>query len=394
MKTTFFLQNELIAGSSFRSPDGTEETYLKIDAGNELTFSRQIESLGEQYLSILGQRGLSEKTLVFSRLFLSDLANQKEIIKKSVLYAALREGALSFVEQAPVENGSAALLSYHIRPPRGELAKTVLFRDNESGMNASRIRGASYDLLWIAGLAGTGPMASFLQTRAIFGEFSAVLAKRGMSVAANALRTWLYVRDIDINYAGMVKARREFFAANELTPETRYLASTGIEGFSQETGSLVTMDAIAMKHIRPEQIERMEVLDHMPPTITYGVTFERGCRIRFGDRSHLHVSGTASIDRNGFTMYPGDPGKQTERAIENVKALLAPYQATINDMSYIAVYLRNPKDSPVIQAVLAREIPPHVPMLFLHSRVCRPNWLVELDGVAIIPDVTEFPHFL
>ncbi|MFN2115781.1 MAG: sugar phosphate nucleotidyltransferase, partial [Anaerolineae bacterium] len=53
-------------------------------------------------------------------------------------------------------------------------------------------------------------------------------------------------------------------------------------------------------------------------TIDYGVTFERGIRIRFGDRSHLHISGTASIDKCGEIVHPGDILKQTERTVANI----------------------------------------------------------------------------
>jgi enamine deaminase RidA (YjgF/YER057c/UK114 family) len=261
-------------------------------------------------------------------------------------------------------------------------------------MNAVLVNGSSYDLLWAAGMAGTCGADSYRQTRDVFGLFDQTLAGQGLTLFENAARTWVYVRDIDNNYAGMVRARREFFEAHGLTTQTRYLASTGIEGYSRGAGPLVSLDAFAYGRIRPEQMVRMEVLDHMPPTFTYGVTFERGCRIRFGDRSHLHVSGTASIDRNGNTVFPGDPRKQAIRAIENVRALLAPHRASLADLAYLAVYIRNPKDRNAVQAVLAAEIPPHVPTLFLRGAVCRPNWLVELDGVGIIPDETSYPDFI
>jgi len=137
----------------------------------------------------------------------------------------------------------------------------------------------------------------------------------------------------------------------------------------------------------------MEALDHLSPTIKYGVTFERGTRIIFGDRSHLHISGTASIDNNGQVMYIGDARKQTERTIENVKALLAPHGADLSDMAYLIVYVRNLKDRNKVMEVLERKIPSNIPYLFLEGAVCRPSWLVELEGVGIIPDSSEFSPF-
>ena len=392
MSVTHEILNELTAVSTFSTAAGAEEVFLKIDAGDQLTFAQEIDSLLGQYQHAAERLGLSGKTLVFSRLFLSDLANQKEPALRSGLYASLREGAVSLIEQRPVEHGALSLLAFHIRPSGKELRKQVL-AGAEEGTNGVLVGGDSYDMLWTAGVAGFGLPDPACQTGEVFHAWSSILADHGMSLADHAVRTWVYVRDIDQNYAGMVQARRDYFEANGLTRLTRYLASTGIEGISREAGSLVTLDALAMRPLAPDQIVRMEALDHMSPTIHYGVTFERGCRIRFGDRSHLHVSGTASIDKEGRTLYPGDPRRQAERAIANIRALLAPHGATLNDMAYLAAYLRDPKDRDRVAAVLAAEIPPTVPLLFLESKVCRPNWLIELDGLAIIEDRTDYPAF-
>jgi len=43
--------------------------------------------------------------------------------------------------------------------------------------------------------------------------------------------------------------------------------------------------------------------------------------------------------------------------------------------------------------VLEKEIPPDVPFLCVVGAVCRPAWLVEMEGIAIIPDSNDFPAF-
>lgn len=62
--------------------------------------------------------------------------------------------------------------------------------------------------------------------------------------------------------------------------------------------------------------------DYLNPTYEYGVTFERGVRVDYGDRSHIFISGTASIDNRGRVVHAGDVRRQTERMWENVEALL------------------------------------------------------------------------
>jgi enamine deaminase RidA (YjgF/YER057c/UK114 family) len=107
----------------------------------------------------------------------------------------------------------------------------------------------------------------------------------------------------------------------------------------------------------------------------------------------LHISGTASIDKHGEIMYLNDVKKQTHRTIENIRALLAPHGASLNDMAYFIIYIRNIKDRHKVMEVLEKEIPEDIPVLLLEGAVCRTAWLVELEGIAIIPDSSEFPPY-
>ncbi len=156
--------------------------------------------------------------------------------------------------------------------------------------------GQHYSLLLTANNTCDGS-GSEKQTEGLFSIHCNTLNKYKMSLQNNTVRTWIYVRDIDNNYKGMVDARRELFSRVGLTEKTRYIASTGIEGKTAQTQLLVTMDSLSIGNLKEEQIVRMEALENLSSTIVYGVTFERGTRIRFGDRSHLYISGTASIDQ-------------------------------------------------------------------------------------------------
>ena len=138
----------------------------------------------------------------------------------------------------------------------------------------------------------------------------------------------------------------------------------------------------------------MEALSHLRPTILYGVTFERGLRVRFGDRSHLYISGTASINSQGEVLHEGDAGLQTRRAVENVRALLEAQSATLADLAYVIAYVRNVHDRQQVRKVLDEELGEGTPLVFAEAAVCRPAWLMELEGVAIIHDRSEFPPFL
>lgn len=394
MESNFFSLGNYVKGSSFGIDDGAKEFYFTIDSKEDISFNRELDNIRETYHSAMTDCGLSDDTLIFSRFYISDIANQKDILRQSEIFRELSTaGAVSVIQQCPVNGGDVNLLLYHVRRNGSKLDKQIFTYDNDSRRNGAIIHGRHYDLFWAANFYGIGAFDSYSQTNEIFESFTRILAENGMNMLDNAVRTWIYVRDVDNHYKGMVDSRREFFEKHGLTPQTRYIASTGIEGFSKETNSLVAFDAYAIRNLKREQLVRMEALDHLSPTIQYGVTFERGTRVRFGDRSHLHISGTASIDSEGKVVHLHDVKKQAKRTLENVRALLNPHGADLKDMAYILGYVRNLKDRKKVMDVLKDEVPDNIPLLLLEGAVCRPSWLVELEGVAIIPDTTDYPPF-
>ena len=111
----------------------------------------------------------------------------------------------------------------------------------------------------------------------------------------------------------MVKARNEVFVTQNLTDKTHFIASTGIAGRHANPNVFVQLDAYAVDGVEPDQIHYLYAPTHLNPTYEYGVSFERGTYVDYGDRRQVFISGTASINNKGEIMYPGDVCKQTER---------------------------------------------------------------------------------
>ncbi len=385
--------NSSVQCSTFKSDKGAEEFFIMVSAKRPKSFTEALDELYESYTAALGQCGLSRETLISARFHLSDLTGQREELQKSRLYLDLKGGAVSIIEQPPLDSRFITLFTYHIKSPSVALHRRELIIDDQQWRNGVAIEGEHYKMLWLVNLDGRHLSGPQDQAREAFGALTEVLGQEGMSLRDNTIRTWVFVRDIDKNYGGMVKTRSEYFVTQGLTKDTRYIASTGIEGRSKKAGTIVSMDSLSISNLLPGQIIRMEALDHLSPTILYGVTFERGSRIRFGDRSHLYISGTASIDRDGEVVHIGNVQKQTAQTLENIEALLHPHEATPADMAYIVVYLRNPEEYEQVRDIVEQEVPAHVPRIFMEGAVCRPSWLVEIEGLAVIPDNTEFPIF-
>ncbi|MFC1585364.1 Rid family hydrolase [Fibrobacterota bacterium] len=286
------------------------------------------------------------------------------------------------------------MYSYHIKHRQGSFAREMLHHDQREGRNGMVINGAHYQMLWTANYAGQGFSDAGKQTDEVFESLATVLGEYNMSLLDNTIRTWVFVRDIDNQYKGMVISRRNFFLKHGFTGKTRYIASTGIEGNAREVNSLISVDAMSLGGLAKDQIVVMEALEHLSPSIKYGVTFERGLKVPFGDRTHLYVSGTASINEKGELLYPGNIRKQTRRALENIKALLTPHGADFADVAHLIVYVRDPKKKSAVEEMLSGYIPERVPCLLVEAPACRPGWLVEIEAMGIKSETHNFPAFL
>ena len=220
------------------------------------------------------------------------------------------------------------------------------------------------------------------QMENIFAQYEARLAEAGLQVARHCVRTWIFVRDIDHNYAGVVEGRKRSFARMGLTPETHYIASTGIAGSHRDPRVQVVMDALAIPDIDAASLHYLQAPENLCPTIDYGVTFERGVGFDYGGLRYSLISGTASIDKHGDVLYKGDVRQQTLRVIENIRVLLADDWADLSQIATALVYVRNPEDAMAVRSVIDRELP-CLDYLLLHAPVCRPDWLVEIECIAV-----------
>lgn len=355
--------------TAFKPENGTAEYYvlLHVNAASGELFQQQIEKINKAKQALKNELG-DDVTIVFERYLLSDIANQNHIVAQYLDPVA----ATSCIKQSPLDGSKLALLVYMIQGSSVKKDKQTTIVENNG-----------YTHLWTANLFSTEG-DSYLQTHKILFEYEDMLKRHGATLADNCLRTWFFVRDVDSNYAGMVKGRKEHFDQIGLTPDTHYIASTGIDGSPAAGDAKVQFEAVSAKGIDASQIKYLQALTHLNPTYEYGVTFERGTRVTYGDRAHVWISGTASINNKGEIMHQGDVTKQTLRMWENVNELLKEGNASFSDVAYMIVYLRDIADYSTV-AALYEERFPQTPKVFVQAPVCRPGWLIEMECLAIAP---------
>ena len=315
-------------------------------------------SFQEQLSDVLGKiLGYSEgKHIFFLRFFISDAANQQETLSRILADKGITSA--SIIQQQPLDGSKISAWLWTI----------------EGELNPTYSHNVVYGLV-------DGSDNSLEQMSAIFKAYEARLGKDDMCVADDCIRTWIFVRDVDTNYSGVVVGRRNHFDSIGLTPDTHYIASTGIQGAHSDYRKVVVMDAYAVKGLQHDQIRYLQATDHLNPTYEYGVTFERGTSVTYGDRKHIFISGTASIDNKGRIMHEGDARSQALRMMENISALLADADACLDDIRSAILYLRDASDyAPV--AALFKEKWPMLDPVFVQAPVCRPGWLIEMECIA------------
>lgn len=368
-----------IASSCFVGSSGTEEYHFMLKPVCYGRFAEQLDWLREATDRVLKKHGLQRDTIVFRRFFCSDLVNRIDELRNSPFSDpdSNENGVISLVTQPPAPPAKVALWIYCINSPD----KVTRVQKGNHSFCMSR---GELEHVWSAGYAHPEVSGSHAQTQAIFDDYISFLESKDMTLESECMRTWFFVKDVDTNYNGMVVARNEVFTDHNLTPDTHFIASTGIEGAWSDVAALVLMDAYAIKGVRPQQVQYIQALDHLSHTHVYGVAFERGTAVSYADRKHVIISGTASIDSAGEIVHTGDVLLQLDRTLENISALLANAGATMEDMQHFIVYLRDPCDVEIIRDILKERIGDK-PFLVVTASVCRPSWLIEIEGVAIIP---------
>ena len=328
------------------------------DAGHGL-FAQRLDGIYKDIKGYLEAERQQNRRLCYAKVFLSDISNQEEQLRHSLLMTDfLDKTACTIIQQSPIGGAKIGVLLKTSDEPEAFTMHSLRLTDDEV-MN----------------------FGSYMQTIMLFDKYLEVLKAQGLNLKDHCVRTWIYVRDIDTNYDGVVKARNDVFRQHGLTIDTHFIASTGIGGRSMGKNVCVAIDFLTAPQVQPDDLLYLKALDHLNPTHEYGVAFERGVRVTLPQKYEYFISGTASIDCHGEVINVGNVTKQAERLLENIGALLADGGATMADVKYFIIYLRDLADASAIDAYMQQAYP-QVPRIITHAKVCRPAWLVEMECIA------------
>lgn len=220
-------------------------------------------------------------------------------------------------------------------------------------------------------------------------------------------RTWLYLGDIvgpeadTQRYKELNRARSDFyrdieFGDQHVPPQIAqpiFPASTGIGTDGRE----VMMSSIALASTRKD-VHLVPLENPLQvPAFDYGTVyspkspkFARAMAVVVGDCAALFVSGTASITASE-TRYVDDMEGQTWQTLDNIAALISEenlarhglpgFGATLDDMVLVRIYVKRQEDYQTAHDVCYVRLG-ELPSIFAIADVCRPELLVEIEGVA------------
>jgi enamine deaminase RidA (YjgF/YER057c/UK114 family) len=213
----------------------------------------------------------------------------------------------------------------------------------------------------------------------------AALNAAGMDMT-NLARTWFYNNNLLEWYDAFNAARTRFYrdrgVFDRILP-----ASTGIGGKNPHEAALVAgAEAVVFKHDGASMQSVLSPLQNQ--AFKYGSAFSRAVEIITPQERRLVVSGTASINEKGKTVYEGDVGAQIVHTMKVVEALLGSRQMAWQNVVRAIAYVKHPGLAKDFSRFLASSALPALPWITAHNEICRDNLLfeIEIDAVKVAAD--------
>jgi enamine deaminase RidA (YjgF/YER057c/UK114 family) len=275
-----------------------------------------------------------------------------------------------------LQDDSIRTFNLQIHAVAGRQRSEIYFEDEFVGCRFED-DDANYYMLKI--LPNDIKVSQFEQTQNIFNKSQTILHALGCDFS-NTIRTWLFADDILAWYSDLNKARNHFFEQhdifNKLVP-----ASTGI-GVANYYGIAMAVQVFAVK---PKNNNASTQIVNSPlqcPALNYKSSFSRAVKFSTSDHSRLYISGTASIDMAGKTVFLNDTKAQLEFTMQVVDAILT--EAGMNWTNAVSsmAYFKYKEDFGLFDDY-CRTQNVKIPHIKVNADVCRDDLLFELELEAI-----------
>jgi enamine deaminase RidA (YjgF/YER057c/UK114 family) len=350
--------------------------------------------------AVIEQEGTSD-SIVHQAVFLADVNQVDECRRMIRDFYGSKMPATSYIPQPPCEGKLLAIEALGVGNGTGEVEiervseQLVIARHN----GIAWVHCAQTVPQIQAGGVFDGGLNAFEQMRSLFASVGVGFEQ--------VIRTWLYLGGIVADegptqrYKELNRSRTDFF--QDMTFRVGrppngfhgsvYPASTGIgtegRGIMMSAIALATErnDILAVPLENPRQVSAHEYPDHYSPK---SPKFSRAMALSCGTYATIFISGTASIT-DSETRHEGHAGLQTEETLDNIAALISednlgrhglPGLGTaLDSLGLVRVYIKRQEDYAKVRAVCEKRLG-ELPTIYAMADVCRPELLVEIEGIA------------
>lgn len=99
----------------------------------------------------------------------------------------------------------------------------------------------------------------------------------------------------------------------------------------------------------------------------------------------IYVSGMLAMDKDGRSVGIGDVAVQTRHVLESVKAVVQAGGASMSDIVYNAIILKDLSDYAAMNKIYAEYFPTNPPARYcIRADLVKPEFLIEITSIAYL----------
>lgn len=356
-----------------------------------------VSELFQAVAAVIAEHGIS---VLSERVYALRSAREGVLQRRAEALAARgigREAPVTFLEGTPASGQAFGGVQLWGVTPRAGAGQRVEAVEWDGQVRGREWLGPDFRQLVLSSIDGAGDGAregavlpdAPEQARRMFERASAALAARGYSFRGVA-RTWIYFSRLLDWYGDFNAVRNAHYAAEGFSTTaapghaSAFPASTGIQARSASEECLMDLLAIDPGHAGRLEARPVARSGRQGQAAAYGSAFSRAVVIDWKEYRIVHISGTASIDPEGRSTYPGDAGAQFRETMASINALLEPEGAGLSNICQGTLFAKSAAVAATCRD-MARDLGlPALPFVEVIADVCRPELLVEVEAVAIV----------
>ncbi len=224
-------------------------------------------------------------------------------------------------------------------------------------------------------LPDDGQVSRYEQIQNVFEKAQRLLRDQGLDFSST-VRTWLFADRILTWYDQLNQARNKFFHTQHIYDKL-VPASTGV-GVYNPYGRALAAQVLAVQpkngHLTIGKVDSPMQCAAM----NYRSSFSRAVKITGPKTNRIYISGTASIDQDGKTVFVNDTSSQIDRTMQVVEAILKQENMTLTDTTGAIAYFKHRQDFGLFDDY-CRKQGIQLPHVKVHADICRDDLLFELE---------------